>query len=106
MSIKKSVYAFAKALRSITKSVSESPCEKYDCELWSACAEQRLACHAFAEYVETGYTFAPSMRPLKRSPSGLVVEYENGDAPRPTRELYDEVFLGGKRAAEAQTVSS
>lgn len=98
MKVEKSKYAFAKALKTIIKSVGESPCEKHNCELRGACAQQHLACHAFVEYVKTGYTFAPTMRPVKRAPSGIVVEYVNGDHPRPTRELYDEVFPVGSRA--------
>ena len=67
----------------------EAPCTKFACPKFTACAEGRLACSAFAYYVQSGNAVHPFNEVAHRARGTGRLIFRG--SVEPTRELYNEV---------------
>jgi hypothetical protein len=68
---------------------NQPPCVAYACAQFKRCAEERLACDAFAYYVIRGVSVHPysDFVPKSKGDSRVVM----GEGVNPTREVFDAV---------------
>lgn len=70
--------------------IAPPPCEKFNCPSAQRCKSEKLACHAFAYYAETGRALAPQVSHSVRI--GQSHRATLGDRIEPTAELYRGLF--------------
>lgn len=67
--------------------VGLTPCEKHECPKRSECAENRLACASYANYVLAGTAYSPNYT-YTRDAKGRMKVTGKTDDPEPTRQWY------------------
>jgi len=67
----------------------QTPCRKFGCTKFQACADEQLACTAFAYFVQTGRTVHPFNFVSPRATGKDRLEYVG--QVHPTRKLFEDI---------------